>query len=87
MRNTEHSARLWMMIAFIAGIIFTAVLAHTLYTMRNNSNNIKHELFTPSSSEDNESLTPGTIPDDGYLVNGHIYRLVYACPRAGGFNI
>jgi hypothetical protein len=69
--DTERSTRLWMVLAFIAGIVFTAVLAQTL---------VAANTVFPASSGDHDSLTPGTIPDDGYLVKRNIYGLVYACP-------
>jgi hypothetical protein len=71
MPDTERSTRLWIIFAFIAGMVFTAVLAQTLAAA--------NTLF-PASSGDHDSLIPGTIPTDGYLVKKNIYGLVYACP-------
>ena len=33
--DTERSTRLWMILAFIAGMVFTAVLAQTLVAANN----------------------------------------------------
>jgi hypothetical protein len=71
MQNTARSTRLWMILAFIAGIIFTAVLAQTLVAV--------NKVF-PESPDNHDSLTPVTIPVDGYLVISNIHGLVYACP-------
>ncbi len=70
MPDTERSTRLWLILAFIAGIVFTAVLAQTLVAVNT----------APASPGDHDTLTPGTIPDNGYLVKRNIYGLVYACP-------
>jgi len=72
MPATERSTRLWMIFAFIAGMVFTAVLAQTL---------VAANTIFPASPGDHDSMTPGTIPTDGYLVKTNIYRLVYACPN------
>jgi hypothetical protein len=71
MPATERSTRLWMIFAFIAGMVFTAVLAQTL---------VAANTGMPAPSGDHDSLTPPAVPDDGYLVKGDIYGLVYACP-------
>ena len=59
MPDTERSTRLWMILAFMAGIIFTAVLAQTL---------VAANTVFPASPGDHDSLTPVTVPDNGYLV-------------------
>lgn len=69
--DTEHSTRLWMIFAFIAGMVFTAVLVQALVAVNT---------VLPASPGHHDSLTPATIPDDGYLVKKNIYGLVYACP-------
>ncbi len=71
MPDTERNTRLWMIIAFIAGMVFSAVLAQTLAAA---------DTVFPASSGDHDFLIPGTIPADGYPVNENIYGLVNARP-------
>ena len=77
MQNTARSARLWMFFAFIAGIVFMAVLAQTLMAVNKDFPGIK---FEPASSGDHDSLTPAPMPDDNYLSDKNLYGLVFACP-------
>jgi len=66
-----RSTRLWMILAFIAGMVFTAVLAQTLIAVNR---------VTPATSGDHDYLAPATVPVDGYLVQKNGYGLVYAWP-------
>jgi hypothetical protein len=77
MQNTARGTRRWMIIAFISGMAFTAVLAQTLLAANKDFPGIKYE---PASPGDHDSLTPAPMPDDKYMLDKNLYRLVYAFP-------
>jgi len=78
-QNTARSTRQWMIIAFIAGMVFMAVLAQTMMTAANKDFSGTRQL--PASSGERDSLTPAPIQDDNYLLDSDIYALVYTCPE------
>jgi hypothetical protein len=67
----ENSRRLWMFLAFIAGIVFTAALLQTLAAA---------DAVSPASPGHHDPLTPVTVPADGSLVQRDFHGLVYAFP-------
>jgi hypothetical protein len=79
-QDTERSTRLWMMLAFIAGMVFTVVLVQTIVTVNAVSPGFKHGPVTPASSGDHDSLVPDTVPDIGYIAHEYIGGLVHARP-------
>jgi|WetSurMetagenome_2_1015567.scaffolds.fasta_scaffold946382_2 hypothetical protein len=77
-QNTARSTRQWMIIAFIAGMVFMAALAQTMMTANKDFSGTRQ---LPASSGEPDSLTPAPIPDDNYLLDSHVYALVYTCPE------
>jgi hypothetical protein len=77
-QTTTHSTQQWMIVAFIAGIIFAAVLAQTVM-MENKDFSGTRQL--PASSGEQDSLTPALIPDDNYLQDFNLYALAYTSPE------
>ena len=71
MPAVDRGSRLWMILAFITGMIFTAVLVQTLVAVYT---------VTPAPSGDRDYRAPPAVPDDGYLVQKNGYELVYTCP-------
>jgi len=78
--DTERSTRLWMMLAFMAGMVFTVVLVQTMVAVNTVSPDFKHGPVTPASSGDHDCPAPDTIHDTGYIVDENRYGLVYARP-------
>ncbi len=78
--NTERSTRLWLILAFITGMVFMAVLAQIVVAVPTVPPGSKYRPAVPASSGDNDTLTPDTIPDSGCLVKNNAHRLVQACP-------
>jgi hypothetical protein len=78
--NTEHSTRLWLMLAFISGMVFMAVLAQTVFAVQTAPPGSKYRPAVPASFGDSDTLTPDIIPDGGFLVKNDTHRLVQACP-------
>jgi hypothetical protein len=77
-QNTAQSTRQWMIVAFIAGMVFTAALAQTMITANKDFPGTRQ---LPASSGERDSLTPAPMPDDDYLLDSDIYALVYTCPE------
>ena len=77
-QNTAHSTRQWMIIAFIAGMVFTAALAQTMMTANKDYSGTRQ---LPASSGERDSLTPAPMPDDNYLLDSDLYALAYTCPE------
>ena len=75
MHNTVDSSKRWMIIAFISGMVFTAVLIQTLMTMNMKSPDIN---FQPASENDD---SPGQAPGNNLLDVYDCYRLVYDYPE------
>jgi hypothetical protein len=75
MPTNDNNRRLWMVLAFIAGIVFTAVLLQTLAAA--------DAVSGPSGHHD--SLEPVTVPADGCLVQRNLSVLVYARPAREAF--
>ena len=76
--NTARSTRRWMTIAFIAGMVFTAVLAQTLVAV---NKDYSGDGYKPASSGEHDSLTPAPMPDEHYILDSDIYGMVNACPE------
>jgi hypothetical protein len=78
--NTRRGNRLWLVLAFISGMVFTIVLVQTVAAVPTVTGGSDHGPVVPASDGDHDSLTPGIIPDSGYLVYPGQYGLVHACP-------
>jgi hypothetical protein len=76
MQKTAPSTRRWMIIAFIAGVVFMAALAQTLAAANRDYPGFKTE---PASSGEHDSLAPAPMPDDNYPSDTSLYGLVYGC--------
>jgi hypothetical protein len=77
-QNTAGHTRRWMLISFIAGLMFTAALAQYMGAA---SSNIPGSIDLPGTSQDEDFITPAPTPEDDYLINSYFYRLVYTCPQ------
>jgi hypothetical protein len=77
-QNTATHTRRWMLISFIAGLVFTAALVQSIETANAYDSS---SIDSPGSLPGNESFTPAQMPDNNYLINSYYYRLVYTCPK------
>jgi len=69
-----------MVIAFVAGMVFTAVLAQTLLAADNAFPGLKRAPIMPRTSGDHGINAPFPAPDYGSPAHKNIYGLVHACP-------
>ena len=74
--NEGGISRLWMTVAFIAGMAITAVLAQTPVAADIFSPQPIHEPVVPTLPDDLDSLKPTNSPDTSQPINPHM--LVYA---------
>jgi hypothetical protein len=80
MPATQRSTRLWIILAFVAGMVFAVALAQTVVAAHQVAPGFQPGPVTPASSGDHDPPVPGTIPDTGYMVQKNTYGLVYICP-------
>jgi hypothetical protein len=76
-QNTAGHTRRWMLISFIAGLVFTAALAQYLAAA---NSDVQGSIDLPGTSQDHHFIAPAPTPDY-YLINSYCYRLVYTCPQ------
>ena len=64
MPDTGRSTHLWMMLAFITGMIFIFTLVQTIVSVHRVSPANESSPAIPAPYEDRDSGTPAIIPDD-----------------------
>jgi hypothetical protein len=80
-QNTARRARFWLLAAFIAGMVFIAVLVQTLSAVNSTYPGIRH---LPGSSGGRDSPASVPAPDDNYYPDADAYRMVFTCTGPEG---